>query len=1226
MSTAPSLSRGSKPRLIRLFLAFSVVLLIAGMAVAWACAAGANREMRDRLTRDARLMAASLPAEKLKDLTGTPADLESPFFRRIKRQIEDLGEADPRHRFLYVMGRNEDGLIFFYVDNEPFDSPDASLPGDTFEEAPDRAHRAFLENRVFIDGPVRDRWGTWLTAWVPLSDDVDTLPVAGQTARYVLGLDIAAGDWYEVLWRAAAPALLLTVVLQGVLLGLLFYFSHTTQPTSSTALLLTPVALGTLVFGVGLALLATLLSDARESSTREGVFAQLAMSQTETVVRALKRLRDSDLEALGQFFEHSEAVAFDEFHGFTRFLQNRPHVIAWVWAPRVEAGERAAFEDLFRREGQPSAEIWNESPAGTRFRSPDRPVYFPVRFSSASSDLLRVQSLGYDFASEPLRRAAIEEALSTGLATASRPVGLVLSPQSSFGLRIFRPVPSGSAVSDPLGCVVAVISLPELLARDPSMLDTRLAISFRDDDGEWRTVAASGNAADDGGPLRFQRPLAAFGQVFLFSAEAGPEFLGLHPRRAGMQTLLLGLSLAIAVALLVGHISREQAWLEETVVARTTALAERTADLDHFFELGLDLFCIVSRDGRFLRLNSEWEEVLGYRADEMQGRALSDFLHPEDRLAVTAALSSGNADAGRLSFEKRFVCRDGTERWLEWRSFPQGETIFAAARDVTERRAMQAALAAERDLLSRILDSGIAAFVVMNADQRVIYANSEAAHLLGIPQSSMDGRAIENDNWHLQTLDGQPLPEESRVFSRVLATGRPVFDVRYRLVWPDGRNRILSVNAAPIEGSEAIPGRVVCALRDVSDEVKAARELADARVAAEDANAAKSAFLANMSHEIRTPMNGVLGMTELLLETALSDEQRHYAHMLRESGLNMLSLLNDILDLSKIEAGRLEFEAEDFDVREVVEAVVFNLRTVADGNGLKLQAEIDPDVPAQVHGDPRRVRQILLNLMGNAIKFTRAGRVSVAVGLVCAEGGKVTLRLRVRDTGMGIPAEKQHLLFRKFSQIGSPATREIGGTGLGLAIVKELTTRMGGGVEVRSPVYPENVGCRSDEEGPGAEFVCTLVLGRVENVPSTHPLEAPSPKRVPAEVPAEFRVLVVEDNTINQMVARELLARLGLTSDIAGDARAADRALAANTYDLVLLDIQLPGEDGYSIARRIRRDREGLGHRDVPIVAITANVMSGERERCLDAGMNDFLAKPLRIDQLREVVMKWLRS
>jgi PAS domain S-box-containing protein len=1226
MSNAPRDARPAKIRLLRLSLAFSVLLLLGGIAVAWLSAMRADRELRDRLLNDARLMAATLPAQKFEGLTGTAADLESPLFRRIKRQIDLIGQADPRYRFVYVMGREKDGTIYFYVDNEPLNSPDASLPGDAFWEAPERAHRAFLENRVFMDGPVRDRWGTWMTAWVPLADSADMAPVAGAPAHRVLGLDFAAGDWNGRLWRAAAPALLLTAGLLGVIVGLYCYFSRRPKVAASASLMLTPEALGTLVFGIGLALLATLLTDDRERSAREGAFSQIAMSQTETVVRALQRLRDSDLEALGQFFEHSENVTPEEFHGFTGFLQRRPHVLAWLWIPRVEQEERAVFEALLRDEAHSLAEVWDESPTGTRVRSPDRPVYFPVRFAVGASGVVTAQSVGYDFASESFRREAIEEALVTGRVTASRPVGRVLAPDSSFGIRIFRPVPAASSSAYPRGCVVAAVSLNELLTRDPGLLDTRLSIAFRDDEGGWRSVATSGDAAEHGGALRFQRPLAAFGQVFLFSAEAGPEFLRLHPRRAGLQTLLLGLSLAVAVALLVGHISRQHAWLEETVVARTSALAARTADLDHFFELGLDLFCIVSRTGRLLRLNSEWERVLGYRANELQGRALIDFLHPEDRLSVAGALSSERPDGGRLSFEKRFICRDGSERWLEWRSFPQGETIYAAARDVTERRKMQAALAAERDLLSRVLDSGIAAFVVMNEEARVIYANSKASRLLGIPQPCMDARPIQNDDWHLETLDGQRLPEEERVFNRVMATGQPVFDVRYRLAWPDGRQRILSVNAAPIEGSDAIPGRVVCALRDVSDEVKSARELADARLAAEAANAAKSAFLANMSHEIRTPMNGVLGMAELLLETALSDEQRHYVQMLRESGLNMLSLLNDILDLSKIEAGRLEFETQEFDLRETLEAVVFNLRALATGKGLKLHHEVGARVPARVQGDPRRLRQIFLNLIGNAIKFTRAGGVWVFVNLLRAESKKITLELRVRDSGMGIPAEKQHLLFQKFSQIGSPAAREIGGTGLGLAIVKELTARMGGSVEVRSPVFPENAGRRSNEEGPGAEFVCTVVFGQVETTEFSSSNEVPPANGAPAEVPAGFRVLVVEDNTINQIVARELLMRLGVASDIAGDAPAAYRALAAKTYDLILLDIQLPGEDGYSIARRLRRGGEGLGHGGVPLVAITANAMSGERERCLDAGMNDFLSKPLRMDQLREVVMKWLRS
>ena len=765
-----------------------------------------------------------------------------------------------------------------------------------------------------------------------------------------------------------------------------------------------------------------------------------------------------------------------------------------------------------------------------------------------------------------------------------------------------------------------------------------------------------------------------------------------------------------------------------------------------YFELSRDMVCTADFDGNFKQLNGVWTEVLGWTDSELRARPFVDFVHPDDREATIRETSRLAEGVTTIGFVNRYATKAGGWRWIDWnaRIAPDEQLIYATARDVTERMTAEAAQAAGEAQTRQILESAHDAFVAMDGTGMITDWNPQAAAVFGWSRQEVLGRDLAD------TI----IPERYRGPHRAglahfLATGQgPVLSERIELpaIRRDGREFPVELTISIVSAGEGCSFNAF--LRDITDRRQAQQELERARDQALQASVLKSQFLANMSHEIRTPMNGVLGMAELLLDTSLDARQREYAEAVHVSGDGLLTLIDDILDLSKIEAGGLELEAVDFDVPTSIEDVAALLAGQAQAKGLEVVVDIADDMPAALRGDPGRFRQVLTNLLGNAVKFTSAGQVGVTARVIHRTEEETTVRVQVDDTGIGIAADAKARIFDPFAQADPSTTRRYGGTGLGLAITRQLVELMGGrcgldsqagvgtsfwftlplsraladvtprpsvtGTQLEGTdvlVVDDNVTNRvvldgyltgwgmkvaladsgasaldaarsaaagerpfalvvSDMHMPGmngldlaaalagdpatrgtpfvlltssgddrdlgpsrdtgvsaqmikpvrrerlrrclAEIVSDSDEDRV--VARTAPVEASTPMR-------RGSVLLAEDNLINQRVAVAMLESGGYAVDTVSNGTEAVRAIRSHRYDLVLMDCQMPEMDGYEAAAAIRAE-EGTGRR-TPIVALTAGAMEQDEERCLAAGMDGYLAKPVRRADMLAAVDRW---
>ncbi len=666
-------------------------------------------------------------------------------------------------------------------------------------------------------------------------------------------------------------------------------------------------------------------------------------------------------------------------------------------------------------------------------------------------------------------------------------------------------------------------------------------------------------------------------------------------RQAGIHRILLFV-FALALLFYAGHTYFR---LRETAGELKSALDDLRNQ-----KRALDEHAIVSATdvrGNIVYANDKFCEISQYRREELLGRnhrlLRSDRHPPEFYVELWRTIANGRVWHGQVCNRTK----DGNHYWVNASIVPflndRGKPYqyISIRTDITRQKELEAQIEQERRFLQNLADTLGEGVFALDANGLCTYVNHETERLLGWSRDELLG-CVWHDKVHDRRPDGSPMDKAESPMHLRLSRGEVYQSEDDLFVHRDGRLFPIAIASRPIFEDGVLIGSV-SSFQDIGQRRRQEGELRQAKEAAEAASIAKSRFLATMSHEIRTPMNGILGMTRLALDTELDLQQREYLSIVKHSAEALLSILNDLLDFSKIEAGRIELEQIGFSLKDTVRGVAMTLSATARHKALELGWTIAPEVPNALLGDPGRLRQVLLNLLGNAIKFTASGRVAIDIGLEGRSDDVIRLRFAVSDSGIGIPAGQIEHIFQPFSQADSSTTRRFGGTGLGLAISKSLVELMGGQIEVDS------------RPGKGSTFRFSADFG-----PATLPIGEAEPDVGVETTASALAVLLVEDNPINRKLATTLLEKHGHRVGIAADGSQAVAAWRAGSFDLILMDMQMPEMDGLEATRRIRQAeaaRPPSSPGRTPIIAMTANAMPDDRETCLQAGMDGYVAKPI---------------
>lgn len=617
-------------------------------------------------------------------------------------------------------------------------------------------------------------------------------------------------------------------------------------------------------------------------------------------------------------------------------------------------------------------------------------------------------------------------------------------------------------------------------------------------------------------------------------------------------------------------------------------IEKRSIEWDRFFKLSTEMISVVDAEGIMKRINPTFAKALGYRPKELLGQSVFNFIHPDDLEESKKVNKSIQDNTYVMNFVNRWRNAQGEYRWMSWRAVMDMETqiSYCVSRDITEKRLANQKV---KDFTHTLNQTTLV--LVLNKQEEIISVNTKFCETSGFQEEEVIGKKYSD-------FGGKQ--EDNNFWAEVHATIRRGKIWQGELQEHNKENKVYwtYTSIVPFMDDKGELTQYIVTQSDITSRKQLEDELREAKKEADKNTKIKEDFLANMSHEIRTPMNGVLGFSRLLLQTQTTDLQHKYAQSIYSSAENLLVIVNDILDVSKIESGTFQLREIPFNLKKRIEEGLSILSVSVQKKNLSFNIEIDPKIPEVILGVPDRLSQVLINLVGNAIKFTKRGYITLSVTLQ-----EDKLLFKVTDTGIGIAENKLEIIFDSFTQAENYTTREYGGTGLGLSISKKLVTVMGGTIGVESIL------------GEGATFFFTLPYKKIETYVQEDPNnEIKTPR---ADVPL---VLVVEDNKVNQELVLIYLNLLECNVHVAENGVEALERVDKYQYDLILMDIQMPKMDGMAATSAIRKKNT-----KVPIIAMSAHALEREKKRCFEIGMNNYISKPFKVEVLQEVMTKYIK-
>ncbi|HMP89533.1 MAG TPA: PAS domain S-box protein [Kiritimatiellia bacterium] len=1131
-----------------------VVIIFGGAWLTLRMMRQTDADMRDDLLGRARRISEGLNIRNITPLTGSEADMDLPQYQRLKTQLMILKESEPDCRFMYLMGRRADGTIFFWVDSEPTDSEDYSPPGEVFDEADELEAITFITGKAVVDGPTPDRWGVWITAYVPIRES-DHGPVIA-----VFGMDIAADVWSRIVLLSVAPEIVFisTIALVMLIISVLLVWRRRRGGAEARWLAyMEPV--GVTLLGVLVTFYFSRLAYDRESRSLFQAFEQLAESETGHVAERIYRLRDHDLRSLARFMEASDEVTGVEFSHFASDLSGDPAASAWMWIPVVQNGGRSEFERILSSKLPESIGIWEQADLHERVYAGPREQYFPDLYVEPYP--LFMNLVGYDHGSEPRRQKALIEAIESGLPTATIPVQFVLNGELCTIQLVYKSVGASTT-----GCV-AFILRPDLIlpARDPEKF-IEFNLELLRFNLEPMLMDQYIGLKHQDSSFSISRSISAFNFIYRVNAYPGPAYNLQGPRRIAMWTFGGGLLLTGLMATALGLPVRRRERLEQLVAERTNALAESQRFLIDLVENSGVLIIAKDRKGVYLMINRQWEKVTHLSRDKVLGRtdlelfpkAIADQFMDNDREVMT----SGRA----IECEEVLDSPTGKRRYFLSVKFPmhdnRGEVtgVCGVITEITRQKEDEVTLREQMSELQRVqferarlemaIEQAAESVVITDTEGTIQYVNPAFSSVSGYSREEVMGQhtrilksGVQNQDFYQQLW--------STITSGKVWLGRLVNRKK------NGELYTEDVTISPVHDEKGQITNYVSVKRDISREILVEKQLIQAQ---------KMELIGRLAGGVAHDFNNILQTIFGVIDLARSEQNievihREYLAELAKASESAASLTRQLLAFSRQQV----LEQRHVDLNEQIESMGKMIRRVI-GEDITLSISMT-NQQAFALVDPGQIEQVILNLVVNARDaMPHGGTLSISTGVISILPEEVNqqadsragtfVQLAISDTGTGMTPETKQRIFEPFF-----TTKASGqGTGLGLATVFGIVKQHEGWINVYS------------ELGHGSVFHIYLP------VPETMVTQEKKNQEKPIPRGNGQNILVVEDeDAVRDLMAR-MLTHYGYRVKLASGVEEAYKIFSAapHEFDLVCSDVVLRQGSGFDLVESIKKLKPNL--------------------------------------------------